>query len=394
MANHTPKTNDPKKVKFLPFHPYEPTNNRNKTGRPHSNTPLTSNAVNKPVISTNIKGTFFDPNKCLTSLPEQSSDETNWKIKWIEQFDGLKREYRAKEEELKKVIAHKNAEIGKQKLKWSKLLEQKADEIKDYEMKCIAKDDVLRGKVADFRRIRKESKAKDEEINRCAAEVQQFKVKCSELDGTIKEHLDVINRLKWQLKASDERAERSEAEARQYKISYNELHGTIREHAADIKSLKWQLNASNEMVDQKEAQVQHYKSECQKLTEIAEKRLVEISSELETEDEVGAQNQNTNQGHKLNCSSTKSPTNYQCLICLKYFNKKSSLDDHLTETLCAGEKKLDFNCEICEKMFTHRGLVRHLTQFLNNKHAARGQHAKFDTEYHQKLLNSHKSKKK
>lgn len=33
------------------------------------------------------------------------------------------------------------------------------------------------------------------------------------------------------------------------------------------------------------------------------------------------------------------PTNYQCRKCSKFFNKKSSLDDHMTETACADEKK-------------------------------------------------------
>lgn len=88
-------------------------------------------------------------------------------------------------------------------------------------------------------------------------------------------------------------------------------------------------------------------------------------------------------------------TNYQCKKCLKFFNKKSSLNDHLNETACAGEKILEWRCEACLKMFTYRGLRVHLAQFVssNPKHKPRGKHAELTLEQHQKMLDDHKSSK-
>lgn len=116
----------------------------------------------------------------------------------------------------------------------------------------------------------------------------------------------------------------------------------------------------------------------------------QLQLKLEAKDKIVDQKMSE---RDFDCKVVKPPTNYQCTKCSKYFNKKSSLVDHLTETACAGEKKMDWECVICSKMFTYRGLARHLTQFVINKHAPRGQHAKYDTHYHQTLLNDQKLKK-
>lgn len=395
MANQIPKANGSKKVQFLDFHPHQPTIpslNRKKNERPHPYTPLTSNAVNKPaIVSTNIKGILFNPNECLTPLPKQSSDDINWQMSWIEQFDGFKRECRAKEQQLNSVIAHKTAEIGKCKLQLSELLNQKSDEIEQIELKCTAKDSIMRKKIAELKQLQSETKAKDDIVDRCVAEAQQCKLKCDELDGIVQQQLTEIERLNAVSKVKEETADRCVAEAQQYKLKCDELDGIVQEQLAEIERLRLEMKAKDEITNRCVAEAQQHKLKCDHLNSIVKQKLSEIER---LQLHLDASQEHSAEGSQLDCNATKSPTNYRCSKCFKYFNKKSGLDDHLTETSCAGEKKLDFKCEICEKMFTHRGLVRHLTQFLNDKHTPRGQHAKFDTEHHQTLLNSHKSKKK
>lgn len=87
------------------------------------------------------------------------------------------------------------------------------------------------------------------------------------------------------------------------------------------------------------------------------------------------------------------PTNYQCHKCQKFFNKKSSLVDHQTETACAGEKILEWRCEVCYKMFTYRGLRVHYAQYIETNHKARGKHAELSPADHRKLLDDHRSSK-
>lgn len=386
MANPTPKPSSQRKTAFLDFHPPQPIEKRSNKFHPYTYTPLASN----------IKGIFFNSNQCLTPLPKQSNDDINWQIKWMEQLDSVKKEGQAKEEQLKKVIAHKDAEIGKQKTMWktqADLLKQKADEIEKFKSKCKANDIALKRKSADIARFKLESKAKDEIIDRKTTEAGQYKSKCDELTEIVEQQKANFERLQSVSKARDEIAVQNAAEAQHYKLKCDELVEMVKQKLAESEQFQLQSKARDEIIGTKTAEAEQYKLECKKLAEIVEEKMVEIDrlSKLETKDGICTQNQNTAES---NCSATKSPTNYRCPKCSKYFNKKSSLNDHLTETSCAGEKKMDFKCEICDKMFTHRGLVRHLDQFLTNKHTPRGPHAKISTEYIQTLLNSHKSKKK
>lgn len=89
-------------------------------------------------------------------------------------------------------------------------------------------------------------------------------------------------------------------------------------------------------------------------------------------------------------SDSTQPINHQCSKCFKVFKKKSSLDDHMSETACAGDKQLDWQCEVCNKMFTYRGLRVHISQYVTQKHAARGEHGKLTNAEHQTLLQKHK----
>lgn len=87
------------------------------------------------------------------------------------------------------------------------------------------------------------------------------------------------------------------------------------------------------------------------------------------------------------------PTNYQCSKCRKFFNKKSSLTDHMTGTACADEKKLDWQCKVCGKWFTFRGLRVHYSQYIKQKHKPNGKHADVSEEDHKTYLETHLSMK-
>lgn len=92
-------------------------------------------------------------------------------------------------------------------------------------------------------------------------------------------------------------------------------------------------------------------------------------------------------------NTSKTPITYECEKCQKRFNKKSSLNDHQSETACADKKLLEWQCKICDKMFTYRGLRVHYGQFIGKTHSHRGKHGDKSEAYHVQLLEEHKKLK-
>lgn len=337
-----PKSGDGKSIQYLPFHPPQPTVqklNRKKSEKFHPYPAPASNRVNVPasmpiLTATNINGILFHPQRYMTPKPQQSNDDVNWQITWIEQFDQYRKQCQTKEDELMKAVAQKNVDIG------------------EYKSKC---------------------KIKEEIIERKTIQIIKYKSICEENDEIIKQKMIEIERCQAECKTKNELIERKEADIIKYKSLCEANDETIQQKVAEIEYLKSPLKAKDELISehQQAAEIERYQRE----------------NKADDELQIATHSDTIKSAQK----AAIGPTKYRCPKCSKYFNKKSSLDDHLTETVCAGEKKIDYQCEICKQMYTFKGLTRHLTQFITSKHKARGDHGNFDSAYHQILLSKHKS---
>lgn len=205
------------------------------------------------------------------------------------------------------------------------------------------------------------------------AEIKWYKAQCEVKDEIIDQKNTEINKLQAMCATNAE---------------------LVKQKLAEIEWYKAELKAKNAAIDQAADENNKLQAMCAKKQLAAIERLAAKFTANDDIIDQAAENEFHRFKSKANADTIKPPTNYRCPKCSKYFNKKSSLDDHLTETSCAGEKKLDWKCEICKKMYTYRGLTRHLSQFVTNKHIPRGEHGQFSVEQHQSLLNKHKSQSK
>lgn len=171
----------------------------------------------------------------------------------------------------------------------------------------------------------------------------------------------LVEQLQLASEAKDDIVNEKTDEAEQYKLKCETMAGMVQQKLIEVEQLTQQLKAKDDIIGQKTAKVEQYVLKCKFLAESLESKMAEVSRlqlKLDTEDEI------VNRKSVERCDTKL--TNYRCSKCSKYFIKKSSLDYHLTQTACADEKKLDWQCEICEQMFTYFGLTRHLNQLPAN----------------------------
>lgn len=273
MAHQTNSQHGSKKTQFLSFHPHAPTFPSIKPKKIEKFHPYKSSVSHStkpsPLISTNIKGMLFHPHQCLTSSPKQSIDDTNWQINWIEQFDKYKKECHDKEEQLKKVVAHKDAEIGEQKSlckTQSELLKQKTDEIDKCKLNCKAKNIIVKQNLVEIERLQLELKVKSEIAVQKAAETEQYKLKCVAMD-------EVVKHLRFELKAKDESVGQKIAEAEFLKLKCEALAEIEKQKTVEIELLQLEIKAKEVIVDQKTAETEQYKSKCEALAELVKQSL-------------------------------------------------------------------------------------------------------------------------
>lgn len=80
---------------------------------------------------------------------------------------------------------------------------------------------------------------------------------------------------------------------------------------------------------------------------------------------------------------------YKCVDCKFATNKKSNFHDHKTEN-CVEKPKKNMKCPICNRSFTYRTLRHHLNYYATGKFKAHGKHATHTPIHHAFLLEQHK----
>lgn len=176
-----------------------------------------------------------------------------------------------------------------------------------------------------------------------------------------------------------------------------EFIGTDQSTQTDVNIVLKQSRSTQSYIESSDKSVQTSTSESESTDDQAIKKAIgmDLSAHQSTKfGSIAHDNLGILAGNfPINASTDVTRKKYKCDNCTYVTNKKSSYDDHCAE-FCAVKAKKNIKCQVCDELFTYRGLRVHLNHYASGKTKPIGKHAKYSPSQHKSMLEQHKNKNK